>query len=119
MINQRNKLFLAGLCLLCMLGISRAQEKVIDRIVAVVGNNYVLQSDLESQYQQMLTNQEPVNEKTRCKILEELLYQKLLLAQAQKDSLDVSEGQVEQELDRRMQYYLQKFGSEERFAEFY
>ena len=68
---------------MCMLG-ANAQEKVIDRIVAVVGNNYVLQSDLETQYQQMIAAQEPVDEKTRCKLMEELLYQKLLLAQAQK-----------------------------------
>lgn len=118
MINSKNKLLLAGLCLLCMLGVN-AQEKVIDRIVAVVGNNYILQSDLETQYQQMLAAQEPVNENTRCKLMEELLYQKLLLAQAQKDSLDVSEGQIEQELDRRMRYYLQQFGSEEKFVAFY
>lgn len=131
MINSKNKLLLAGLCLLCMLGVNAQEvavdkivvrnngEKVIDRIVAVVGNNYILQSDLETQYQQMLTAQEPVNENTRCKLMEELLYQKLLLAQAQKDSLDVSEGQIEQELDRRMRYYLQQFGSEEKFVAFY
>lgn len=118
MINQKNKLLFTGLFLLCLSGI-KAQEKVIDRIVAVVGNNYILQSDLEAQYQQMLSSQEPVNENTKCKILEELLYQKLLLAQAQKDSLDVTEGQIGQELDRRMDYYLKKFGSEERFVEFY
>lgn len=118
MINSKNKLLLSGLCLLCMLGVN-AQEKVIDRIVAVVGNNYILQSDLETQYQQMLAAQEPVNENTRCKLMEELLYQKLLLAQAQKDSLEVSEGQIEQELDRRMRYYISQFGSEEKFAAFY
>lgn len=118
MTNTRNKLLLAGLCLMCMLG-ANAQEKVIDRIIAVVGNNYILQSDLETQYQQMLAAQEPVNESTRCKLMEELLYQKLLLAQAQKDSLDVSEGQVDQELDRRMKYYIAQFGSEEKFVAFY
>ncbi len=131
MINSKNKLLLAGLCILFMLGVNAQEnvvdkivvrnngEKIIDRIVAVVGNNYILQSDLETQYQQMLTAQEPVNENTRCKLMEELLYQKLLLAQAQKDSLDVSEGQIEQELDRRMKYYLQQFGSEEKFVAFY
>ncbi|MBL0328897.1 MAG: SurA N-terminal domain-containing protein [Bacteroidetes bacterium] len=118
MINSRIKLLLAGCFLLCMLGVN-AQEKVIDRIVAVVGNNYILQSDLETQYQQLIAAQEPVDENTRCKIMEELLYQKLLLAQAQKDSLDVSEGQVEQELERRMRYYIQQFGSEEKFVAFY
>lgn len=97
----------------------KAQEVVIDRVVGVVGSNTILQSEVESQYQQMLTAQEPVNENTRCKLLEELLYQKLLLAQAQKDSLDVSEAQVEQELDRRIKYYIQQFGSEEKFVTFY
>ena len=118
MINLKNKLLLAGLWLL-IIPAANAQEKVIDKIAAVVGNNYILQSDVETQYQQMLAAQEPVNEKTRCKIMEELLYQKLLLAQAQKDSLDVTEGQLEQELERRMKYYLQQFGSEEKFVAFY
>jgi peptidyl-prolyl cis-trans isomerase SurA len=116
--NIKNKLLLAGLYLL-IIPAATAQEKVIDKIAAVVGNNYVLQSDVETQYQQMLAAQEPVNEKTRCKIMEELLYQKILLAQAQKDSLDVTEGQLEQELERRMKYYLQQFGSEEKFVAFY
>jgi peptidyl-prolyl cis-trans isomerase SurA len=98
---------------------SQAQEKVIDKVVAVVGNNPILKSELEAQYQQMLAQQEAVNENTRCKLLEDLLFQKLLLAQAQKDSLEVTDAQVEQELDRRMRYYLQQFGSEERFKEFY
>jgi peptidyl-prolyl cis-trans isomerase SurA len=96
-----------------------AQEKVIDKIVAVVGTNPILKSELEAQYQQMLAQQEPVDENTRCKLLEDLLFQKLLLAQAQKDSLEVTDAQVEQELDRRMRYYLQQFGSEEKFKDFY
>ncbi|MES2394966.1 MAG: peptidylprolyl isomerase [Bacteroidota bacterium] len=96
-----------------------AQGKVIDRVIAVVGSNTVLQSELESQYQQMVSSQEAVNENSHCKLFEELLYQKLLLAQAQKDSLFVTDAQVEQELDRRIQYYIQQFGSEERFIAFY
>jgi peptidyl-prolyl cis-trans isomerase SurA len=96
-----------------------AQERVIDKIVAVVGTNPILKSELEAQYQQMLAQQEAVDEETRCRLLEELLFQKLLLAQAQKDSLEVSEAQVEQELDRRMRVYIRQFGSEEKFRDFY
>ncbi|HEX8514839.1 MAG TPA: peptidylprolyl isomerase [Bacteroidia bacterium] len=96
-----------------------AQEKVIDRVVAVVGTNPILKSELEAQYQQVLTQQESIDENTRCRLLEELLFQKLLLAQAQKDSLEVTEAQVEQELDRRMRYYIGQFGSEEKFRDFY
>jgi peptidyl-prolyl cis-trans isomerase SurA len=96
-----------------------AQEKVIDKIVAVVGTNPILKSELEAQYQQVLSQQEAVDENTRCRLLEELLFQKLLLAQAQKDSLEVTEAQIEQELDRRMRYYIGQFGSEEKFRDFY
>lgn len=115
-LNFKNSVLALGL-LVSFAG--RAQEKVIDKIVAVVGTNPILKSELEAQYQQMLAQQEPVDETTRCKLLEELLFQKLLIAQAQKDSLEVTEAQVEQELDRRMRYYLQQFGSEEKFKEFY
>ncbi len=101
------------------MGIGFAQGKVIDRVIAVVGTNPILQSELEAQYQQMVSAQEIVNENSKCKLLEELLYQKLLLAQAQKDSLFVTDAQVEQELDKRISYYIQQFGTEERFTAFY
>lgn len=116
--HSKNKITLVFSCLLLTLGVA-AQEVVIDRVVAVVGNNTIKQSELESQYQQMEENQQVIDAQSRCKVMEDLLYQKLLLAQAQKDSLDVSDAQVEQELDRRMKYYIQQFGSEERFVAFY
>lgn len=118
MTNLKNKLFFTGVCLLFIVNLN-AQGKVIDRVIAVVGVNTVLQSELESQYQQMVTAQEAVDDNSRCKLFEELLYQKLLLAQAQKDSLTVTDVQVEQELDKRIRYYIHQFGSEERFVAFY
>ena len=118
MINLKNKLVLTGLCLLFAFGI-HAQGKVIDRVIAVVGTNPILQSELEAQYQQKVAAQELMDENSRCKIVEELLYQKLLLAQAQKDSVDVSDAQVDQELDKRIHYYIQQMGSEEKFTTFY
>jgi peptidyl-prolyl cis-trans isomerase SurA len=96
-----------------------AQETIIDRVVGVVAGNIILQSEIDAQVQQMNVSQEEVTDKTHCKLLEELLYQKLLLAQAQKDSLVVTEQQIEQEQDRRINYFIQQFGSEERFVEFY
>jgi peptidyl-prolyl cis-trans isomerase SurA len=118
MIRSKLKILIPTIAILFSIS-AKAQEKVIDKIVAVVGTNPILKSELEAQYQQMLSQQEAVDENTRCKLLEDLLFQKLLLAQAQKDSLEVTEAQVEQELDRRMRYYLQQFGSEEKFAAFY
>ena len=96
-----------------------AQEKIIDRVLAVVGSNIVIQSELESQYLQYVAQGEQPGENTKCKIFEQLLYQKLLLAQAEKDSVTVSDAQVESELDKRLRYYITQFGSEEKFVAFY
>ncbi len=119
MINQKNKIAVLIVCLLFTITVQAQKDKVIDRIVAIVGGNILLQSEVETEYQQMITQKEETNDNTRCKIIESLLYQKLLLAQAQKDSLNVTDGQIDQELDRRMDYYIKQFGSEELFTSFY
>lgn len=99
--------------------VNTGTETIIDRIVGIVGGNIILQSEVDAQYQQMAAEQAPMGENGKCKVLEDLLYQKLLLTQAQNDSLTVTDAQVEQEQDRRMNYFIQQFGSEERFVEFY
>ena len=94
---------------------------VIDQVIAIVGSNVVLQSDLESQYLQYQMQQggqgEP--EEVRCSMLEGMVFQKLLLNQAELDSVEVSDGMVESELDRRLRYYISMMGSQEKFEEFY
>ena len=122
MIKRNNKFVITFFSLICAVAAhaqENKQEMVIDRVTAVVGGNIILQSEVEAQYQQLQAAQEPVTEKSYCKILEDLLYQKLLLAQAQKDSLSVTEAQIEQEQDRRINYFIQQFGSEEAFVAFY
>ena len=121
--NLKNKIvlfvFIAAWSKVAFAQPSASQETVIDQVIGVVGGNIILQSEIDAQFQQMAAAQETLNEKTKCKLLEELLYQKLLLAQAQKDSLTVTEAQIEQEQDRRINYFSQQFGSEERFVSFY
>jgi peptidyl-prolyl cis-trans isomerase SurA len=91
---------------------------VIDKIVAVVGNNVILYSEIENQrlqYQSQGYN----SKNMRCEIFEDLLYQKLLINQAAIDSVEVSEKEVDSELSRRMAYFINQIGSEEKLEEFY
>ena len=76
-----------------------AQTKIIDRVVAVVGDNMIIQSDIENLYIQYRAQGQDVDEDIRCSILEEFLSQKLLINQAKIDSIEVSESQVEIQLD--------------------
>lgn len=91
-------------------------QYVIDGIVAVVGNNPILKSEVESKQIQAKLDSAVFD---KCAVLEELLYQKLLLAQAIRDSLEVTDEQVEEELDRRLRYYITQFGSVKAFEDFY
>ena len=52
-------------------------------------------------------------------VFETLLFNKLLLSQAKEDSLYPGEGQIEDEIDRRLRYFIQQFGSTEKLEEFY
>lgn len=97
-----------------------AQEQVIDEVVAVVGANFVLQSDIEAQYiQYRMQGVIKDARATRCQILEDMLFQKLLLNQAELDSVQVTEDQIEQTMDARFRYYIQQFGSQEKLEQFY
>jgi peptidyl-prolyl cis-trans isomerase SurA len=113
------KLFYVSFFMFCM-GFAYAQPKgkIIDQVVAVVGNNLILQSDLDNELQQIKSQGNdslPVDE---CTILEELLFQKLLVHQAELDSVTVSDAQIEGELDQRMRYYVAQAGSEKKLEEF-
>ena len=105
--------------LFCQLGFASFAQQNIDKTIAVVGKYIVLRSELERELKGMATNGVKITDSLRCSMLDELMYQKLLLAQADKDSVRVKDEQVDAELDRRMNYYLGQFGSEEKFEAFY
>ena len=98
-----------------------SQVKVIDQVVAVVGKNMVLQSDIETQYFQfrMQGSIEGSETTVKCGIFESLLFDKLLLNQAEIDSVEISDEDVNQNMDRKFRYYIAQFGSQEKLEEFY
>jgi len=105
-------------------GIVHAQspgDSVIDGVVAVVGANVILKSDVENQYLQyrLQGSIQGSPDKVKCNILETMLFQKLMLNQSELDSVKVTEAQVESELDRRMRYFVSQVGSPEKLEEYY
>src|SRR5665648_833167 len=93
--------------------ISNAQDKVIDQIVAVVGSNPILKSDIEQGVIQNQAQGVTTQGDAKCEILEQLLEQKLLLAEADLDTMIiVTDNQINQQMDRRMNYFIENIGSE-------
>ncbi len=98
----------------------KAQGKMIDKVVAIVGGNEILYSDIENQYMQYLMQGYTSNgDNIRCQIFEEVMFAKLLLNQAQLDSVDISDDMVESEMDRRLQYFISQIGSQEKLEQYY
>ncbi|MBN1953187.1 MAG: peptidylprolyl isomerase [Bacteroidales bacterium] len=94
------------------------QPVLVDKIVAVVGKNQVLYSDVEDQYLQFKAQGlKPMPSK--CVIFEDLLSQKLLVNQAAVDSITVDEMQVELELNERINYFVGQIGSEQKLIEYF
>jgi peptidyl-prolyl cis-trans isomerase SurA len=95
------------------------QVRMIDQVIAVVGDKRILYSDVEEQYYQLLAQGEKTNADTRCQIFEQLLVQKLLINQAAIDSIEITESQVDGELDSRMRYYVNMMGSEQKLEAYF
>ncbi len=113
--------------LILVLGISLSSysqsdsSKIIDEVVAVVGKNYILLSDIESQYLQ-LKMQYGLAEggmELRCNILENMMFQKLLVNQAMIDSVVVTDAQVNDRIERNLRYFMSQFGSKTKLEEYY
>jgi len=102
-----------------LIGASTQAQGIIDKIVGIVGNEIIMMSDIENQYIQMASQQMKVDGNTRCEILEDMMFQKLLYVQAQKDSLSVTPKEVETELDRRLSVFINQIGSEQKLEEYF
>ncbi len=93
--------------------------KVIDKIVAKVGEEIILLSEIQSQRLQLLQEGMAGDKSTDCAILEEFIFEKLLVNQAKIDSIDVPDEMVNQEMEQRIRYIAAQIGSIEKLEEFY
>src|SRR3989339_693821 len=89
------------------------EGKVIDQVLGIVGNKIILKSDIENQFIQYKAQGLSDDGDIKCQILEEMLFQKLLVTQADLDSLEISDKELEGELDHRINTFITQIGSEE------
>ena len=103
--------FLILLLLACTFQ-ANAQEKLIDRVVATVGSGIILQSDVDMQYSQYLANGGTPSDDFKCTALQQLILSKILAQQAEIDSIEVSESEIDDELNGRIREFIEvsKYG---------
>ena len=104
--------------LLALISFSLSAQ-TIDKIEAVLGDEIILTSEIESQYLQYLSEGNIQSTEIRCQIVEDLLFQKLMINQAKIDSLVVSGEEVETEINKRLSYFESQLGSVEKVEEYF
>lgn len=104
------------LAMLCAAATSVAQP--LDKIVGVVGKSrIILQSEVDQQVASALQQDPTLGENVKCDIMEQMLLQKLLVEQADRDSVTVSAEEVEGALENRVRYFIMQYGSKEKVEE--
>ncbi len=111
--------FLLGMLINANGQTDKTDQVVVDKVIAVIADQIVLQSELENAIIQYARSGQPVEANSKCVIFEDLLFKKLLLNQAELDSVEVSEDQIKSDIARRIEYFVQQIGSEEKLVEFY
>lgn len=90
----------------------RYENGLIDKTIALIGNEMIMLSQLESEIKMMEAQGIAADRNTRCQVLENMLSQRLFLNQARLDSLKVKDTDVEMELENRMMEITRSLGDE-------
>jgi peptidyl-prolyl cis-trans isomerase SurA len=107
---MKKSLFAAFSLLVATAGI--AQQKVVaDKIVGIVGDKIVLKSEIFIANEDIKRQGGP--EQDGCMILDHMLVEKALVLQAEKDSIPVTEEEIDAEIDQKIRYFIQQYGSKE------
>jgi len=97
----------------------RYQNGVIDKTIAIVGNEMIMLSQLEEEVQMMSMYGMKSDKNGRCELLESIMSSKLFLMQARLDSLEVNNNMVEQQLSQRMDQVRQQLGGDKQVEEYF
>jgi peptidyl-prolyl cis-trans isomerase SurA len=113
------KIFTACLLLLFVVASAQGQPKkvIADKIAGIVGDKIILQSDIKNSLADIARQGGTVPENGECLLMEQAIISKVLMLQAQKDSLPVTDEEVEADLDNRIRTYINQLGSQEALEE--
>jgi len=115
-----NKALKGFLIFLCLSFQSIGQDRqVIDEIVGVVGNEVILKSDIQQELQGLMARDTLPKDVMRCRLVKNGIEKNLLLNKAEEDSVVINQAQVESQLNRRMQYFIDQLGSREKLEQYY
>ncbi len=113
--------YFLAVCLSLCISFAHAQSasNVVDEVVWIVGDEAILKSDVENARLEALSQGQRLEGDPYCVIPENLAIQKLFLHQAAIDSVKVSDSEVFQRVDQRVNYYIQQLNGKEKMEEYF
>src|SRR5579863_8120346 len=103
------KMFSAAVFLLLSAAALAQQKVVADKIIGIVGDKIVLKSEIYIANEDI--KRQGGQEQDGCTILDGMLVQKALVLQAEKDSIPVTEDEIDAEIDQKVRYFVAQYGS--------
>lgn len=114
------KLFISVTVLTALCAIAApVKRNVVDEVAWIVGDEPIFRSEIEEMYSQMRSEGENISGDPYCVIPERLAVEKLFLHQAKLDTVEASEGQVQMQVERRLQFFINNLGSKEKVEEYF
>ena len=102
----------------CVLSAQAQPKKVVaDKILGIVGDRIILQSDIQNSISDIVRQGGAVPDNAACILTEQAIVSKVLMLQAEKDSLPVTDEEVEAELDQRIRYFINQMGGNQQALE--
>ena len=119
---MRTPLSIVTIVLLSLLAVRGHAQDSMEGIVAIVGREIVLKSDVDGQMEIMAQRDPKVNRKDpvlRQAVLDQLINERLMMTKAIEDSIEVTEDEITQRMEYQLQSLIQQFGSEKRIEDMY
>ncbi|HLP39231.1 peptidylprolyl isomerase [Lacibacter sp.] len=102
------------IALLAVVFVQAQTKKIVaDKIIGVVGDRIMLKSDIDNQINDAKSKDYELPPDASCYLMQQLIINKMLAIQAEKDSLPVSDEEIEADVDNRIRYFIQQYGSKE------
>ena len=100
-----------------MTATAQPKKAVADKIVAIVGDRIILYSDIKNSILDIQRQGGNIPDSAECLLMQQALVSKVLMLQAEKDSLPVTDEEVEAELEQRIRYFINQVGTQEALEE--
>ena len=116
---MKKNILLLFLFLSSAIGTLKSQTNIIDEVIWIIGDESILRSEVEEQKLRAQYEGTPIQGDPYCVIPEQIAINKLFLHQAVLDSIVVSEGQVNNQVENRMNFFISQIGSKEKMEEYF